>query len=296
MKRDFQGTGLTLNRWEGTDGKRIPDNRVEDITTGTCNLLCSSNTIGKWLSHYKLWEHIVKNEEDRALILEDNVYPVQDFKNKVVKFWDNIPVEWDIIFLGCCGTCIVDSLDETFYRIGYGRENSKIDKYIIKPGYPKGFYAYVISYDGAKKLLEHPEFKKINDNIDINFAKNIIDDSSFNIFAFVPQLIYKYDTKENFQPHRLMNPFDNTKILHYRPLGIDFTLFTIFLLASSFLVGLYGNKRLKNNFLILSISILVFEVAYTETNSKKIKTILVELLLLFASFKIGERSRGYIYR
>lgn len=298
IKNDFKNTGLKLNRWEAIYGNNLSDDKIEQVTSNVCNYLCSPNIIGRWLSHYKLWEHVVKNEEDRVLILEDDAYPAKNFKKKLIKFWDHIPADWDVVFLGCYGTCRVDTEAETFYKITYGRDNKNIDKHVIKPGFPTGFHGYIISYEGAKKLINHPLFKKINESIDTHFAKHIVTDPDFNVYAFVPQLVYRYDNNNRkvIETHKIGNPFGKHNLVHYRPLGVDISYFSIFLFVSALLVGIFGNNNLKNNYFLVMIVLQLFELAYTRTDYTKFKTIILELLLVYTFFTIGMKARKYIYK
>jgi len=103
--------------------------------------------IGCLLSHKKLYQKIVDEEIDRALVLEDDVIlrdPFFDVLEKIL----NCPVPYDMIrFLGSpklerLPLRHVYSIDETY---GLFRHT----------GMPGGAHATLVTYKGAQKILKH---------------------------------------------------------------------------------------------------------------------------------------------
>lgn len=294
ITKNYKNTGLELKKWNKIDNNKLDDNKIEDLTTTSCNYLCSPKTIANWLSHYKLWKHIVKNEEDRVLILEDDTYPTKGFKKKLLRFWDKLPADWDLIYLGCSGTCKNDTATDIFYKITSGRSNTKVDRHIIKPGYPTGFYGYILSYEGAKKLIKNENFKKVHNEIDKHFANNIINTSNFNVYAFTPQLIFKNNNNNSMETHVIGNPIGESNALYYRPLDINISYFSVILMLIGLLVGMFGTNKMKSNFLVTSIILQLFEIAYTKTSIRKLKTLIVEVILICVFYAVGIKIKKLI--
>src|SRR5438477_11440696 len=76
INKSFSGTGIKLMRWNAVYGKDLKKDMIKKITTPFCNRFCSDFMIGCWLSHYTLWQWIVKKNLDNVLILEDDAVPV----------------------------------------------------------------------------------------------------------------------------------------------------------------------------------------------------------------------------
>lgn len=96
--------------------------------------------VGCALSHRKTWENIINNNYNNTLILEDDVDIPIDFMNKYKQISQYIPPDYDIVFLGYHPTT-----DEYLYR-------DKKHK-LLRTQKVFGLYGYVVSLNGAKKLL-----------------------------------------------------------------------------------------------------------------------------------------------
>lgn len=104
----------------------------------------SRGTIGYYLSHRSVWEHIAKGDKDYALVLEDDA----DFRAEHVPFVESLVKEiqdfdnrWNFIVIG----------QNTKLAIR-GRE---APKGFFVPSRCMGLHAYVVSKRGAEMLLSH---------------------------------------------------------------------------------------------------------------------------------------------
>lgn len=96
--------------------------------------------IGCSLSHLNCWHHIVKTNTT-SLILEDDVIFSDGFATKLestLNMLSNHDPNWDLLYLG----------REPLQRDEYAYDG------IVKPGYSFGTFAYVITPDGAQKLID----------------------------------------------------------------------------------------------------------------------------------------------
>ena len=103
--------------------------------------------IGCLLSHRAVYQHIVDNNIDTAVILEDDVFPTPDFPD-VVRVLIKHPVKWDMIrFLD---SKKVYKKSRVIGALGCG-------SYALTriSGAPGGAYGYMITQKAARKLLQN---------------------------------------------------------------------------------------------------------------------------------------------
>ena len=325
IQRDFAHTGLKLTRWNAVYGKKLSDKEYAEKTTALCNEFCSPGMVGCWLSHYNIWQNIVKNKENNVLILEDDAYPIKNFNYMFNKIWTEIPDDWDIVLLGCNGSCSRSLLHkiiayDIMSKLIYGRKNmsvyknNKIQKHIFRPSFPIATHAYMISYNGAKKLINNPLLKKVSYHIDNTLARYVYGDSSFKLYAFNPQIVFqnpngyysdvindnhplisyissKIDNRK-FKSQTLDSDL-NTVVFQIRRLNITVTIFVIFLVIISFLVGLCGTNDISNYYIVGVIFIYIWEQIY----KKKINNIMAfvfELVLAIIFVNIGRKLKNML--
>lgn len=99
-------------------------------------------------SHIKIWEQIINSKNDYSLILEDDTWFHSNFTSNMNKVWNDIiknnAIEdpFDILYL-------------SYQEVKYGAPKTIISKHVFRP--ERGLWnlsGYVISLDGAKKLLK----------------------------------------------------------------------------------------------------------------------------------------------
>jgi len=164
--------------------KVIPD-WIEPFTSK----VMTKGEIGCALSHYGIWEKIIQEKLDYTLILEDDVILCDNFGEKIQEVFENIKdLNVDLLYLG---------------RRPLNKDNEiKINNTIVKANYSYGMHAYLITYTGAKKLLES------------NFLNNL-----FPIDEFLPLL---YD--ENYPLNKYLKYFEKKPVFNVysvEPLLID---------------------------------------------------------------------------
>jgi GR25 family glycosyltransferase involved in LPS biosynthesis len=100
------------------------------------------------LSHIKAWKRIVDENKSYALILEDDVFFEREFANRLNQIWQELPVKrenganFDLLYL-------------SFREVDRGAEKKYFSKLLFRP--IRGLWwlsGYVLSFSGAKKLLE----------------------------------------------------------------------------------------------------------------------------------------------
>ena len=95
----------------------------------------TKGAIGCFLSHVKVWEHILSSEKNCALIFEDDARPPPNFKRMVNKTMRIVPDDWDIVLFG---KHCYDCEDKGKYL--------KVNKFIL-------LHSYMISKRGILKIF-----------------------------------------------------------------------------------------------------------------------------------------------
>ena len=93
--------------------------------------------VSVWLSHLHIWKEMIKNNVEKLLILEDTCKFVSDFNesyNKILT--QSISLKYDILYIGYSGIKAIDN-----------------NLFLIDNGCPRLTSSYIITIDGAKKLV-----------------------------------------------------------------------------------------------------------------------------------------------
>jgi GR25 family glycosyltransferase involved in LPS biosynthesis len=259
MQKRFKNTSLRLTRWSAVNGKNLNEEYIKKVTTTFCNYFCSHGMIGCWLSHYFLWKYIVENKLDKVLVLEDDAIPIDNFDEKFNSVSKKFPKDWDLIYLGCGGTCTNNA--------------TKLD--IITPVYPLSTYAYMISYNGAKKLIESDFMKYVFYHIDAALGLFYNIHKNFKMYAVANTLIHHKDdnpsdiangdrpTLSRMVKQLNINPTStynldsvmNIQIVNLRKLGLSVNVYFILFAIISFVLGMMGNKEYIYVFIFIVFAI-----------------------------------------
>ncbi|CAG8664720.1 14571_t:CDS:1 [Dentiscutata erythropus] len=95
-----------------------------------------------YLSHYSIFESIVKNGYENGLIFEDDIDIEINITNIMTEVYRKLPSDWDMLYLGHCS------------ERGSYIETGLTIHVLYKSEHPKCTHAYAVSAKGAKKLLE----------------------------------------------------------------------------------------------------------------------------------------------
>jgi len=155
METLFEKNNLSVEFIKGVVGTLL---RYEEVKTAYSEELAISSIgrklslaeIGCALSHKKIYQGMVNQEEDVALILEDDVYFDEGLMD-VLKTIGNFPLNWEVILLGHHGGASRGQVTKCSLW-GWRRLNSR---YNLKIPSDRvfGTYGYLISQRGARKLL-----------------------------------------------------------------------------------------------------------------------------------------------
>lgn len=108
--------------------------------------------IGCFMSHYNIWLDIIKNGYKEAIIFEDDIRFEPLFNDKlqlVRQELKDLSLDWDLLYLG---RKILFNSHEDFVK------NSK---FIVEPDYTYWTLSYMITLEGAKKLVDEEPLSKM---------------------------------------------------------------------------------------------------------------------------------------
>jgi len=147
----------------------------------------TNGEIGCALSHFNIWKHIVNNKFNKVLIIEDDVDFHSNFEIELREYFNQIEdnnINYDLFYLS---------------RKSFSSDLKQLSKNISKCCLSYWTCGYIITYEGAKKLVESNYLKNLipvdeflplcylNDKIKLNkYEYNI---ENFNAIVAEPYLI-----------------------------------------------------------------------------------------------------------
>lgn len=144
----FKNHGLDVEMFYGINGKKfglhtlIPymdDQPNWKPGDGTPHYM-SQGHVGCILSHYMLWQTLSYLPYDEIIIFEDDVVLCDDFKKKLIEYKNQLPNDWDYVFVGYC--CLAE-------------KQTKVTTNIITLGHPPMCtHAYMIKKSSIPILLD----------------------------------------------------------------------------------------------------------------------------------------------
>lgn len=149
-RKRFAEIRRLVHSWQGVDGRQLNKQKLieQKIIHPSCSL--KMGQIGCFLAHKNAWEQAVKHQYKQTLILEDdatltiNPRKTQRIRNALMKLEGK---SWDILLLS--------RNDRRMYN------RSNITPGLVIPRFWCGLFCYVVSLQGARKLLQLNEVKKI---------------------------------------------------------------------------------------------------------------------------------------
>uniref|UniRef100_A0A0N5BWU0 Glycosyltransferase 25 family member n=1 Tax=Strongyloides papillosus TaxID=174720 RepID=A0A0N5BWU0_STREA len=160
MNEILKTIGFMYERWEAVDGKNLNDEEISKKIKFLPNYIdpyhkrpMKKGEIGCFLSHYAIWEDVVKNNLNKVIVFEDDIRFSKNatgILRRLVSDLDTTKQKWDFIYFG------------------RRKENPKAKEYFI-PGhkhlssvtYSYWTLGYALSKSGAEKLLAGNPLQKM---------------------------------------------------------------------------------------------------------------------------------------
>lgn len=173
MMECFKQLGLDVTVYDAIDGRSLNETVLSDMGIHFMpeykdpyhKRAMTHGEIGCFLSHYKIWEEIVKNEDGLVMVLEDDVRFEPYFRQKVINLIreaNGLKLEWDLIYLGR-------------KRLQDDEEWVKGSKSLVHVSYSYWTLGYLLTLKGARKLLEQNPLENlipVDEYIPILFDKH----------------------------------------------------------------------------------------------------------------------------
>lgn len=186
----FSTHNLEVSRFSAVDAKNIPE--IVEKVNKTPGLVLGS--IGCGRSHRLILELSKKNNLDNVLILEDDVEFDDNLNQIFSKCIDDVPDDWDILFLGG---------NHSLNNIWQKEPVTKINDHVYKLVFCYATHAYAVRKKAYDKIIEC--LIKENDRGDVLFSHAQI---QLNTYILRPHLAWQKssysDVEENFQYYEFL--------------------------------------------------------------------------------------------
>ncbi|XP_047445432.1 procollagen galactosyltransferase 2 [Mugil cephalus] len=161
MQRSLVVLGINATLTEAVDGKALNSSQLQsmgiDMLPGYkdpySGRVLTRGEVGCFLSHYNIWRQAVEQELQQVLVLEDDVRFEPGFHGRVVAVMDDVVragLDWDLIYVGRKRLQVKEP--ELWVK---GVRN------LVHPDYSYWTLGYVLSLNGAKKLLQANPLNKM---------------------------------------------------------------------------------------------------------------------------------------
>lgn len=128
------------------------------LFSNRCGRKLSLAEISLAMKHYCVFLDVIKNDYKNVVVFEDDIILVDDFDNKLKKYINQLPENYDLLWIGVC--CDLHTT----------QTNPDINVYFNTHG-SRCTHAYVISNDACRKLVDF--FPNIYQAIDWFFNTSI---------------------------------------------------------------------------------------------------------------------------
>lgn len=188
-------------RIQAVYGKELTKKELSENVSKVFSRIGLKSAIGCALSHLKAWKKMVKNGDEYALFLEDDIYFEKDFQRRIKDI--KVPEDFGIFYLGCVLGCDINKeygVEFPFTKLVLGnggkyvKKVEKINENVFVPSLPLALHGYILSRKAAVYLIENVEKDKIYHHIDAQILKYIYNIPSYST---TPQLILQKDVDVN---------------------------------------------------------------------------------------------------
>ncbi|XP_037642447.1 procollagen galactosyltransferase 2 isoform X1 [Sebastes umbrosus] len=153
--------GINATLTEAVDGKALNSSQLQamgiDMLPGYkdpySDRVLTRGEIGCFLSHYNIWKQVLQQDLQQVLVLEDDVRFEHRFRSRLVTIMENVQrvgLEWDLIYVGRKRLQVKEP--ELWVK---GVSN------LVHPDYSYWTLGYVLSLNGAQKLLQAKPLNKM---------------------------------------------------------------------------------------------------------------------------------------
>lgn len=200
-KSDLQN--YSVNKFNAVDGSKIDVDTVpltelarlemkqlETMGFRYKHYQLTKGAIGCYLSHVKIWEHIVDHDYEMVLVFEDDARPPPNFLKLVKQNLKLIPKDWDIVLLGkLCNSCV----DKGGYY--------DVNRFMLT-------HAYLIKKKAIIKILETDTLFPISQQIDAYMSEL---SSTLKIYAVKKDIVRQGQSRTDIQAPIIKSSLNNIR-------------------------------------------------------------------------------------
>lgn len=157
---EFNKIHCKVSRFSAIDGETIELPKSANL---------NKNEYGCLMSHYKIMEQISYQTDGEFLIFEDDVVFKQDFNVDFLKFYNQLPNDWDMVYISGNNTTPLTKVTENIYKTD---GTLALHSYFIKKQ----------TAIDLKRLIDSMETLRPIDSIFIEYQKKK------NVYVFRPHL------------------------------------------------------------------------------------------------------------
>lgn len=136
--------------------------------------------IGCFMSHYILLQNAILNGIKRMVVFEDDVIFCNDFKERFIEEFKQVPNKWELLYLG-------------YYE--RGESKLKIANNICVPKCTWGTHGYMVQNAGIIKMFDG--LQEIKGHIDIQIDNQLVKD--IYTYCFSPALCFQSGIKSDIK-------------------------------------------------------------------------------------------------
>lgn len=186
----------------GVNGKHLTEQQLQIAATPLYSILGPRSAIGIALAHMRAWLTMVTNNDQYALIAEDDIILTDDFPQRLPVVLNAMPTDTDILAIGCYGCDTrINPFSIAFWLTGDMRDWSKyreVNSEIVEPLVAVGAHAYIITNAGARKLLELFD-SRIHTHVDAQIQE-FVRSNGIHYYALRDRIAYQTSGDSNLQP------------------------------------------------------------------------------------------------
>ncbi|KAL0101480.1 hypothetical protein PUN28_018958 [Cardiocondyla obscurior] len=155
----FQELGIQAEIIDAVDGRTLNESFLKKLGVTPMSEYSdpyhkrpmTMGEIGCFLSHYNVWQTVLKNNYKSIMVLEDDVRFEPFFRQKIINVLaelSDLGIKWDLVYLGR-------------KRLAKSESFVERSKLLVRAEYSYWTLGYVLSKSGAKKLIEAMPLKKL---------------------------------------------------------------------------------------------------------------------------------------
>lgn len=227
MRKMFDLLGVEYSLLEATDGQELEDlpmnlkkyhilDGYEDPIT---KRPMKNGEIGCFLSHYRIWQDVVKMNYKKVIVFEDDLRFSHNGLTRIKEILQDLEASgksWDLIYLGRKKQSDTEELWIPLHR------------HLSTVEYSYWTLGYMLSFDGAKKLLAPDPLKKmvpVDEYIPIMFNKHPNNEWSsqyeprnVNAFTLYPLVVFpqRYTNEPGY-----VSDTEDSSIVTPKPINIE---------------------------------------------------------------------------